>query len=83
MSSSLWGISRYPQAARTRIIVPGAMTEPHSEAQFCVLPMSEFRRLTNGERAEYLKRAADALKVIHDQLEEALANMMGSDRIRK
>jgi hypothetical protein len=58
------------------------MTEPHSEAQFRVLPMSEFRSLTNGERAEYLKRATDALKVIHDQLEEALANVMGRDRTR-
>ena len=59
------------------------MTAPHTEESFCVLPMSDFRRLTNGERAEYLKRATEALKVIHDQLEEALANMMGRDRIRE
>ena len=52
------------------------------EEAFSVLPMSEFRRLTESERAEYLKRATDAIKVIHDQLEEALANMIGRDRAK-
>ena len=56
---------------------PNARAMPDTEEGFRVLPMNEFRGLNDSERVEYLKRATAALKVIHYQLEEALANMLG------
>lgn len=50
------------------------------QAPFVLLSHEDFRRLTLDERVEYLKRAMEALKIIHDQLEEGLASALSGDR---